>query len=140
MGIGIDVVDVEDVEESVARFGDHYLRRVFTPREVAACAHGANARRLAARFAAKEATLKTFIDEDRAVGWRSVEVHLPARGAAAVELYRRGRRARPAPRYRHVRRQRHRNAAHVRRQLSSPRAELPREEVTGEEWKTASGT
>ena len=86
MGIGIDVVDVEDVEESVARFGDRYLRRVFTPREVAACAHGANARRLAAHFAAKEATLKTFMDEDRAVGWRSVEVQLPTRGAAAVEL------------------------------------------------------
>ena len=82
----MDIVDVADVAESVVRFGDRYLQRVFTPQEVAACANGANTRRLAAHFAAKEATLKTLLDDSRGVGWRSVEIRLPVHGDAAVEL------------------------------------------------------
>jgi holo-[acyl-carrier protein] synthase len=86
MGIGMDIVDVVDVEDSVARLGDRYLRRVFSPRELEACANGADARRLAAHFAAKEATFKAICGEDDAVDWRSIEVHLGPSGDTTVVL------------------------------------------------------
>ena len=31
LGLGMDIVDVADVEDSLLRFGDRYLRRVYTP-------------------------------------------------------------------------------------------------------------
>jgi holo-[acyl-carrier protein] synthase len=82
----MDIVDVADVEDSLVRFGDRYLRRVYTQREIAACAAGTDARRLAVHFAAKEAALKSLPIEGSGVDWRSVEVRLPTAGEAAVEL------------------------------------------------------
>jgi len=82
----MDVVDVSDVELSLARFGDRYLRRVYTARELEACRNGSDARRLAAHFAAKEAVLKTLGGAERGIDWRSVELRLPEAGNASVEL------------------------------------------------------
>jgi holo-[acyl-carrier protein] synthase len=80
----MDLVDVVEVEESLTRFGDTYLQRVFTPREVAAC--GGDARRLAACFAAKEAVAKTFDAGDEALDWRSIEVLAAPDGTVTAEL------------------------------------------------------
>ena len=85
IGIGIDIVDVADVDDSVARHGDRYLRRIFSPRELAACANGADTRRLAAHFAAKEATFKALQADDHAIDWTSVELRL-GEADATVEL------------------------------------------------------
>ena len=80
----MDLVDVVEVEESLARFGDTYLRRVFTPREVAAC--GGDVRRLAACFAVKEAMAKTLDAGDEPLDWRSIEVLVAPDGSATAEL------------------------------------------------------
>lgn len=80
----MDLVDVAETEESLSRFGDAYLRRVFTPREVAACA--GDVRRLAACFAAKEAMAKTLDAGDEPLDWRSIEVLVARDGSVAVEL------------------------------------------------------
>ena len=103
----MDLVDVADVEESLGRFGDSYLRRVYTPREVAACGDGKDARRLAACFAAKEAMLKTLDAGDEPIDWRSIEVLVAPDGTATAELA--GRSAELAVRdgIDSVRRQRH---------------------------------
>jgi phosphopantetheine--protein transferase-like protein len=82
----MDVVDVRDVEESVACFGDRYLQRVFTSRELAACGNGRDTRRLASCFAAKEATMKTISVDDEPFDWRSIDVRLTPSGGASVEL------------------------------------------------------
>jgi len=61
--VGIDLASVADVADALAMHGDHYLRRVFTDREVGECrdAEGSvDPERLAARFAAKEAALKAL--------------------------------------------------------------------------------
>ena len=86
LGIGMDIVDVADVESSIARFGERYLHRVYTAGELAACRNGADARRLAAHFAAKEATLKTLSATDRGIDWRSIEVRVKGTGEAELEL------------------------------------------------------
>lgn len=61
--VGTDLVSVSDVEQSIVRFGDRYLRRVYSAGELTTCVgpDGAPvACRLAARFAAKEATVKAL--------------------------------------------------------------------------------
>ena len=72
--IGIDLVDVRDVEEALARFGSDYLERVYTTREVASARGGTSASSLAAFFAAKEATLKALEAEHEGMGWKKIEV------------------------------------------------------------------
>jgi holo-[acyl-carrier protein] synthase len=76
--VGIDLVQVSRVEASLARFGDRFLRRVFTEGEIAyaRAAPNATAERLAARFAAKEATIKALDLAERnvGIGWRQIEV------------------------------------------------------------------
>ena len=57
---------------------------MFTPREVAAC--GRDVRRLAACFAAKEATAKTLDAGDEPLDWRSIEVLVAPDGTATADL------------------------------------------------------
>ena len=87
--IGIDLVRPESVRESVAVHGERYLNRVYSEREVADCRRGGElqAERLAARFAAKEATIKVLRPgRDDPVGWRDVEVGDDASGCPELSL------------------------------------------------------
>src|ERR1700682_855454 len=75
--LGVDIISVREVSRSLERFGERYVRRVFTAREAAYCGAGAGpvaAARFAARFAAKEATLKALRPEDPSADWRTIEV------------------------------------------------------------------
>jgi holo-[acyl-carrier protein] synthase len=76
IGTGVDITEVPRVRRAVERFGDRFLRRVFTPAEVEYCASKRNnVERLAARFAAKEAALKALgTGLSRGITWRDVEV------------------------------------------------------------------
>src|SRR3954466_1363839 len=71
--VGIDLVSVRRVEESLARFGERFLRRVFTDGEIAyaTSAPALTAERLAARLAAQEAAMKALHLD---VAWRQIEV------------------------------------------------------------------
>jgi holo-[acyl-carrier protein] synthase len=76
-GIGVDLVKVERIERVLARYGDRFLERVFTEREIAYCRGRAwAASALAMRFAAKEAFSKALGVGLRKGGirWREVEV------------------------------------------------------------------
>jgi len=87
---GIDVVSIAEVGQSVARFGDRYIRRVFTPREAAYCRSGAAktmASRFAARFAAKEAVLKSLRPHTVHIDWRLIEVCRHRSGSCDVVLH-----------------------------------------------------
>ena len=72
--VGCDVVAIEDVENSLAAFGDRYLRKVFTASEIIDCQGRNRVHRLAARFAAKEAVIKAFAEPDRPFPLREIEV------------------------------------------------------------------
>ena len=72
--VGCDVTDVADVANSLAAFGDRYLRTVFTTSEIHDCQGRNQVQRLAARFAAKEAVIKAFADPDMPYPWREIEV------------------------------------------------------------------
>ena len=87
--VGADLVEIAQVAQSVATFGDRYLRRVFTARELAYCmARGRRpAPHLAARFAAKEATAKALRAGDRPLDWRWIEVARRADGSCGLRLH-----------------------------------------------------
>jgi holo-[acyl-carrier protein] synthase len=88
--IGLDLVDLRDVAVAIACFGARYLSRVYTDAEVAyamsARDHATIVRRLAARFAAKEATIKALGASERGIGPRSIEIVRKADGAVRVAL------------------------------------------------------
>ena len=64
-GIGTDIIEVKRLEKIVAK-GRQYLDTIFTEKEVEYCeTKGRKAEHYAARYAAKEATLKAL-----GVGWR----------------------------------------------------------------------
>jgi len=76
VGIGTDIIEIQRIERSVARFGDAFLQRVFTPGEMAYCQAKKNfGESFAARFAAKEAGAKALgTGISRGVSWREFEV------------------------------------------------------------------
>lgn len=87
-GIGIDVVEVERIESSMAEFGDRFASRVFTPAERAYCdSQKRPAIHYAARFAAKEAVAKalgTGIGTD--LSWLDMEIRRRESGEPEVFL------------------------------------------------------
>lgn len=82
---GIDTVLVSRLEESLEHFGERFLHRLFTDGEQAAA--GGAPERLAARFAAKEATLKAFGWHDTGIDWREIEVHTTPHGEPRLRLH-----------------------------------------------------
>lgn len=72
--VGCDVLAIQDVEDSLAAFGDRYLRKVFTAGEINDCRGQNRAHGLAARFAAKEAVIKAFAEPDKAFPLREIAV------------------------------------------------------------------
>ena len=76
VGTGIDITEVPRIAASIARYGQRFLDRVYTPGEIAYCQSKRNsAERFAARFAAKEAAMKAIGTGLRqGVTWHDVEV------------------------------------------------------------------
>lgn len=75
MGVGIDLVEVSQIAESLRRFPERFARRLFTAAEIADCEASAlrAPARFAARFAAKEAGMKA-LGLTEGVDWRELEV------------------------------------------------------------------
>jgi holo-[acyl-carrier protein] synthase len=82
--VGIDLVAVDQIEESVACHGDRFLERIYTARERADSRR--DPARLAARFAAKEATLKALGRGDEGIAWQSIEVLRGPDGQPSIQL------------------------------------------------------
>ncbi len=83
--VGIDMIEIERVRAVLARHPERFLRRVYTPAEVAFCR--GRVPELAARFAAKEALMKALGTGARSVAWRDIEVLPDRRGKPLVYLH-----------------------------------------------------
>jgi holo-[acyl-carrier protein] synthase len=86
--VGIDLVSIDAVRESISEHGEHYLTRVYSEREVKDCTTpaGLDPERLAARFAAKEAALKVLRPGDVGIPWFTIEVLRNPGGWSELEL------------------------------------------------------
>lgn len=87
--VGLDVVQVSRIRDSIERFGDRFMRRLFSDDEIAYAlqGEGQSAERLAARFAAKEAAIKAFALAEAGIGWRDIEVRKLPDGACRLALH-----------------------------------------------------
>ncbi len=82
--VGIDIIEIERIAETYKRFGERFLRRIYTDAEIAYCR--GRAPQLAARFAAKEAMMKALGTGVRGVGWRDIEIVRSRGGPPAIRL------------------------------------------------------
>jgi holo-[acyl-carrier protein] synthase len=92
LGQGIDLVECRRIEDSLNRFGERFLNRLFLPSERAYCeSRKFSHRHFAARFAAKEAISKAFgtgIGEQ--LGWKDMEILRMESGEPQVALHGKG--------------------------------------------------
>lgn len=89
MRVGMDVVDIRRISESINKFGSRFVQRLFSEGEIAYALNGEGqaAQRLAARFAAKEAAIKAFNLGETGVNWRDIEVQKLPSGACHLALH-----------------------------------------------------
>jgi holo-[acyl-carrier protein] synthase len=69
---GVDLIEIERVQEAIRRHGDRFLNRIFTPLELAEVLD--NSASLAVRFAAKEAVAKALGTGIGVVCWQDIEI------------------------------------------------------------------
>jgi holo-[acyl-carrier protein] synthase len=86
--VGVDLVAISDVEAAVRAHGDRDLQRIFTSHELDCCRApgGWSMDSLAARFAAKEATIKVLEPSGHQPDWDRMEVQRRAGGSCAIAL------------------------------------------------------
>src|SRR5437667_4191433 len=92
VGTGIDIAAVPRIAQSIERFGDRFIRRIFTEGEIRYCDSKANrVERYAARFAAKEAAMKALgTGWNHGVRWRDIEVARKPGGRRRMSFHGRG--------------------------------------------------
>src|SRR5712691_7961551 len=76
IGLGLDATEIDRIAATVERYGERFLRRIFTDGEIAYCSRRrVPAIHFAGRFAAKEAGMKALgTGHSQQVLWRDVEV------------------------------------------------------------------
>ena len=89
IALGIDIVHMPRIEESLRSFGARFEDRMFTPAEAAyaRAVPQQRAERLAARFAAKEAAIKALSLSEVGVDWREIEVIRDEDGGCRLALH-----------------------------------------------------
>jgi holo-[acyl-carrier protein] synthase len=83
--LGIDIIRISRIAETLERFGDRFSKRVLTPAEEAYVRN--RPQTMAGRWAAKEAVSKVLGLGVRGIGWRDIEVERLPTGAPAVRLH-----------------------------------------------------
>ena len=95
VGSGLDATEITRIADTIERYGDRFVHRVFTEGEIAYCrARRDFASSFAARFAAKEAAMKALgTGHSRGVFWTGIEVvrhsgppRLQFHGGAAIRF------------------------------------------------------
>src|SRR6201987_5595734 len=76
IGLGLDATDIDRIADTIERYGERFLNRIFTEGEVpSSTARRVPAIHFAGRFAAKEAAMKALgTGHSQGVLWRDVEV------------------------------------------------------------------
>jgi len=88
-GTGVDIIEIFRVRDAISKWGDLFLKKVFTPREI----DYSNSRRFshqhfAARFAAKEAVIKAFGQPKKhPLNWTDIEVLNDEEGKPIIEFH-----------------------------------------------------
>jgi holo-[acyl-carrier protein] synthase len=90
MRSGVDLIEVERIDQAILRHGERFFLRFFTEQELIDAAGSTPA--LAARFAAKEAVSKALGTGIGDVGWKEIEIINGPRRQPVLRLHGRARR------------------------------------------------
>ena len=88
-GTGVDIVEVFRMRDAIDKWGDNFLKKIFTDREIGysnskrfSCQH------FAARFAAKEAVVKAFGEPKKfPIKWTEIEVLNDDEGKPTIKFH-----------------------------------------------------
>lgn len=89
---GIDIIDVSRIEKNIMKFGDSFLNRIYTEKEIEYC-ESKNVQKYqsyAGRFASKEACFKAlsdFLDNKFEITWTDIEILNDKNGRPIVNYY-----------------------------------------------------
>ncbi len=88
-GIGIDIIEIDRIKDSIEKYGDQFLKKIYTPSELEYSLSKTNKyQHLAARFAAKEAVYKALSTGlDKEIGWQDIEIVNEPNGMPIVKLF-----------------------------------------------------
>jgi|ERR1700761_959540 len=89
IGTGLDLIEVHRIANSIERYGDRFLYRIYTANEIAYCRrkNRTSAESFAARFAAKEAGAKALgTGISRGVTWSEFQVEREPGGRPTLRL------------------------------------------------------
>ncbi|MBU1062192.1 MAG: holo-ACP synthase [Candidatus Omnitrophica bacterium] len=88
VGTGVDIVEVQRVKRAFELWGERFLKRVFTQRELDyADTKKFSHQTLAARFACKESVLKAFGDTRVGIRLKNIEILNDSKGKPEVVLH-----------------------------------------------------
>lgn len=83
--VGVDIIEIGRIEKAIARWGERFLKRVYTEKEANLCNNRVAS--LAARFAAKEAATKALGISMRGLSWQEIETLADSSGQPVVYLH-----------------------------------------------------
>ena len=87
--IGTDIIEIARVRQTIERWGERFLQRVYTVQELAMYDNRAHS--LAACFAGKEACMKVLGTGARGVAWREIEILHHHSGKPFITLHNRAK-------------------------------------------------
>jgi holo-[acyl-carrier protein] synthase len=87
-GVGNDIIEIERIERSIQQYGDRFLHRIFTEKEITYCKkYRMSSRHFAGRFAAKESIAKALgCGIGKILSWKDLEILNDKEGKPMVLL------------------------------------------------------
>ncbi len=88
IGVGIDIIEIDRIKDSVDKYGKRFLNKIYTNSELDYCmSKSSKYQHLAARFAAKEAVYKALTTGWHEVAtWQDIEISNEPNGMPVVTL------------------------------------------------------
>ena len=88
IGLGIDIIEIDRIKDSIENYGEKFLSKIFTPAEINYCQNKANKfQHFAARFAAKEAVYKALATGwQEVLSWQDIEIFNESTGMPQVSM------------------------------------------------------
>ena len=85
LSVGVDIIEIARIGRAVERWGERFLKRIYTSKEIAYCR--GRVPELAVRFGAKEAVSKALGTGIFGISWTEIEVDTDRRGKPLIVLY-----------------------------------------------------
>ncbi len=88
IGIGVDIIEIDRIKSSIEKFGDAFLKKIFTDGEIEYCRDkGSKYTHYAGRFAAKEAVYKAMSQFIPDLWWKDIEVINDDQGRPSIRKF-----------------------------------------------------